>query len=207
MHPTDHKGFIEGADSPPGDHIEDRHFPLVVDHREVPCEVAAGTGGGDDPGAIDPDEAVLFYLAADIVKQGTVVRKNRRTFQYFADFLPFDLPVLDRHCRDLICQHVRCVPVRGNLFDLVGFCLLYNDKGFEQVVKPRGKDRPFRYGVQLVACTSDPLHQPGDLPGRTELDDMIDPPDIDPQFHRRGTDKGPDLAPFEPLFGIDPHFL
>ncbi len=86
MHPPDYKGFIEGSDGPPGDHIEDRHFPLVMDHREVPRKVAAGAGGGDYPGAIDPYEPVLFHLAADILKQGAALFKNRRTFQYFPDF-------------------------------------------------------------------------------------------------------------------------
>ena len=58
-----------------------------------------------------------------------------------------------------------------------------------------------------VARTPHPLHQPGHLAGRAELDDMVDPADIDPQFHRRSADQGPDLAPLEPFFGIDPHFL
>ena len=55
-----------------------------------------------------------------------------------------------------------------------------------------------------MAGPADPLHQARDLPGRTELDDVLDVPDVDTEFHRRCGNQRPNRALPEPFFGLDP---
>ena len=69
MHPADNKRFVQRPDGPARDHIEDRHFALVMDHREVAGEVTPGPGGRDDPAPVDPDKPVLLHLRADFIEQ------------------------------------------------------------------------------------------------------------------------------------------
>ncbi len=61
-----------------------------------------------------------------------------------------------------------------------------------------------RDGIEAVTGPADPLHQTRDLPGGAKLDDVLDMPDIDPEFHRRRRDERPDLALPEPLLGLNP---
>ena len=204
MHPADDKRLVERPDRPARDHVVYRDFPLVVDHGEVEGEVPAGPGGRHDPAPVDPDEAVLLHLFADFVEKRAAGRKDRRPFEDRPDLLPLDLPVFDRDRRDLVGHHICGIGVRHDPLDLVCLCLLCDNERFEQVVKTGGKDRPLRDRIELVARTADTLDEPCDLAGRPELDDMVDPADIDTQFHRRGADQGSYLAFLEPVLGIDP---
>ena len=77
----------------------------------------------------------------------------------------------------------------------------------DQPTQGGGEDSAPGDRIQLVTSPAHPLDKACNLPGGAKLDDMIDPADINAQFHRRSTDKGPDLPPLEAFFRIDPDFL
>jgi len=75
---------------------------------------------------------------------------------------------------------------------------------FRRVVRPRGDDRSLRGASRPVACPPHPLEESGDLAGTLVLDDVIDPADVDAQFHRGRTEESVDLAGLEAVFDLDP---
>ncbi len=57
-----------------------------------------------------------------------------------------------------------------------------------------------------MAGTADALQEGGNRPRRAQLAHQLDVADVDPQLQRRGSHQHPQLAAFEPLFGIQPLF-
>jgi hypothetical protein len=205
--PPDDKGLVQGGNRAARDHVKDPDLLLVVDHGEVQGEVLPGTPCPPDEVPVDADQAVGGHLFADPVEEGARVRVASRAGEDLQGLRTGDLAVFNGHGRHLVCKGIGRANMGDHRFHPVLLCHPRDDHGLEGIVEAGGEDGAPRDGVKLVACTPDPLDQACDLPGGSKLDDMPDPADVDPELHRGGTDEGVDLAPLEPLFGIDPHLL
>ncbi|KAF5057033.1 hypothetical protein DSECCO2_361170 [anaerobic digester metagenome] len=112
--------------------------------------------------------------------------------------------MLDRERRHLVRQNIGRTVWDPDRLELAGHRAPHDHPGLEEVVEAGREHRAPRDGGQAVTRAPDPLDQPGDLARRSKLDDVLDVPDIDPQFHRGGADQGAEFAFLEPLLGVDP---
>jgi len=165
MHPSDNEGFVQRPDRAPADDIENRHLPLVMDHREIARKVASCPGGRDNPAPVQPDQPVLHHLCADFVKQCSTVRIERGAFADLPNLRTLDLAILHGNRRYLVGKYVRSPDMGHYPLNLVRLCPPGNHQRFEEIIKSRGKDGALRDRIQLVAGPAHPLHQTGDLAG------------------------------------------
>ncbi len=122
VHPAEDERLVQGPDRAARDDIEDLHLPLVVDHGEVFDEVAPCASRPDDPGAVEPDQAVLRHLAADGVEERPRAGKDARSLDHLPDAGDLDLAVFDRDRRDLVREHVCGAGGRDDPLALVRLC-------------------------------------------------------------------------------------
>jgi len=109
--------------------------------------------------------------------------------------------------RNLVCDHVETPVVDCRRFDLTVSSPTGDCYRLERVVGAGRDDGATRDRVLAVARTPDPLEQSRHLPRAFVLDHVINPTDVDSQFHRGRTEQALEVAGFEPIFDVDPSLL
>src|SRR2546430_1682649 len=90
---------------------------------------------------------------------------------------------------DLVGQDIEREAVDVQRLEIPLLGRLDGREGFDRVVGGNGQDQAARGAVQFVPRTPDALDQGRDLARRVVLDDLVDGPDVDPEFEGRGGDE------------------
>ena len=77
----------------------------------------------------------------------------------------------------------------------------------DQVVAGLREQPTLRYSVAIVVGSTDSLEERGDVPGRTELADEVDRPNVNAEFERRCGHEGLEVAGAQPSFDLGPPFF
>jgi hypothetical protein len=205
MRACGHEGVVHGADAALRGLVDDAVRALVGNQAQVVEEVLAGPAAAGDAvhalggvQRLDVEEALPDGVEEALVE----VLEGAAPDHDGARPLLLQVRVLVDKRHELVGQHHK-----RRVADLEGFQPALDGAArhggaLERVLRPRGQQGPLRDAADVVAASSEALHEPCHTAGTGDLDDVVDGADVDAQLEARRGHQGAQAAVAERLLGL-----